>query len=157
MPDLSRHNQGKWISCLYRMSQCYLERQLSPLGLHGGVFSFLIALFNEDDLSQEELRERLFFDKGTTARALAKLESRGLVKRDPDPDDGRIKRVRLTDEGRETEQKLRDILEGWNACQREGIPEEDIAVTLRTLEKMGRNTAALMERQRSGDRKDRDG
>ena len=150
MSDHSRPHHGKWISCLYRMSQCYLERKLAPLGLHGGVFIFLMTLFQEDDLSQEELRERVFFDKGTTARALAKLESRGLVRREPDPGDGRIKRVRLTQRGRETEPKLREILDDWNSHQREGIPREDIEITLRTLEKMGRNTAALMERERTG-------
>lgn len=141
---------GKWISCLYRMSQCALERKLEPLGLGSGVFSFLMALYNEDGLSQEELRERLFFDKGTTARALAKLEARGLVRRDPDPDDGRVKRVRLTEEGRAAESPLKAVLKDWDMHQRKGVSAEDMEVTLKTLEKMGRNTAALMERKRTG-------
>lgn len=144
-------HHGKWISCLYRMSQCFFERRLKPLGLGGGIYTFLLALFPEDDLSQEELRERLFFDKGTTARALSKLEDRGLVRRIPDTDDGRIKRVRLTEKGRTSEEPLRKVLQCWGKHLGEGIAVEDLEITLETLEKMGRNAAALMERERRGE------
>ncbi len=152
MDDGSRYIHGKWISCIYRMSQCYLEKRLTPLGLNGGVYIFMLTLFREDGLRQKELRERIFCDKGTAARTLAKLEDRGLVHRTPDPVDGRTKRVHLTEKGRNIEKTLRAILKSWNGLQEEGIPDEDMRITLKTLEKLGRNTAALVERERQEDR-----
>ena len=38
---------------------------------------------------------------GTTTNRLDRLESRGLIDRRRDPEDGRVRRVRLTDRGRD--------------------------------------------------------
>lgn len=47
-----------------------------------------------------ELGDELTLDSGTLSPMLRRLEDRGLVARRRDPDDERVVRVRLTDEGR---------------------------------------------------------
>jgi len=72
---------GRWISMLYRYSQIYVGNKLQPYGIGKGQFMFLIKLFERDGLNQDELVDGLNIDKGTTARALRKLEQEGYIKR----------------------------------------------------------------------------
>ena len=51
-------------------------------------------------LSQRELAERLGLEKSTVSRMAADLEKRGLLRRERDPTNRRLYRLRLTDEGR---------------------------------------------------------
>jgi MarR family transcriptional regulator for hemolysin len=58
------------------------------------------------------LAESLGISHQATARVLADLEGKDLVWRMPDPFDGRVKVVRLTDEGERTALEIREALEG---------------------------------------------
>ncbi|MEJ2481653.1 MAG: MarR family transcriptional regulator [Gemmatimonadota bacterium] len=60
----------------------------------------LSRLLARDGQSQTELGEALFRDRPNTSRILNGLEQRGYVRREPDPDDGRRTRIRITPEGR---------------------------------------------------------
>jgi len=64
-------------------------------------FKALRMLSHEDGLQQGIIAERLFTDKGVVSRVVRQLESLGLVRRDPDPTDGRAQIVSVTDEGRD--------------------------------------------------------
>ena len=52
-------------------------------------------------LSMGELADRLFCDASNVTGIVDRLESRGLVERQADPDDRRVRRLVLTDAGRE--------------------------------------------------------
>jgi DNA-binding MarR family transcriptional regulator len=51
-------------------------------------------------LSQRELADRLGLEKSTVSRLAAEMERKGLLARERDPDNRRLYRLRLTDEGR---------------------------------------------------------
>jgi len=88
---------GRWVSIIFRNAMVVMGRRLAPLGVGRGQFLHLAEMFSHPDgLGQDALSERLLIDKGTTARALAELERRGLVLRERNPDDRRGKIVRLT-------------------------------------------------------------
>jgi DNA-binding MarR family transcriptional regulator/GNAT superfamily N-acetyltransferase len=71
----------------------YLSRNRS-LGL-----SRLLWEVEPDGSEVRVLRSRLGLDSGYLSRQLRRLESDGLVTTDPDSDDGRVRRVRLTKAG----------------------------------------------------------
>ncbi|MEV7319841.1 bifunctional helix-turn-helix transcriptional regulator/GNAT family N-acetyltransferase [Streptomyces sp. NPDC093970] len=71
----------------------YLSRDRS-LGL-----SRLLWEIEADGAEVRVLRSRLGLDSGYLSRQLRRLESDGLVTTDPDPDDGRVRKVRLTEAG----------------------------------------------------------
>jgi DNA-binding MarR family transcriptional regulator len=58
-------------------------------------------------LSQRDLAERLRLEKSTVSRLVAELESQGLLTRERDPDNRRIYRLRITDEGRRAHARVR--------------------------------------------------
>jgi DNA-binding MarR family transcriptional regulator len=59
----------------------------------------LAALAHHGELRAAEVKERTTLDKMQVSRALARLESDGLVARSPDPTDGRAWRVRVLPAG----------------------------------------------------------
>lgn len=82
-----------------RLTLAY-EAALAPLELTGGQFSTLIAVAHADRPAISELAEHLVMDRTTMSRALRPLERRSLVELEPDPEDLRSKRVKLTPQGR---------------------------------------------------------
>ncbi|MFO1322382.1 MAG: MarR family transcriptional regulator [Burkholderiales bacterium] len=62
-------------------------------------FGLLSALIDAPGMDQVTLAERVALDVATAGSALGRLESKGLVRRDPDPGDRRRRLVRVTPEG----------------------------------------------------------
>jgi DNA-binding MarR family transcriptional regulator len=58
--------------------------------------SLLLPLWEEDGLRMGELARRARLSKQTLTTMVRLMERDGLVRREPDPDDGRASRVRLT-------------------------------------------------------------
>lgn len=88
-------------------------------GLVGSPFSLtearlLYELAHRDDVSAGALARDLALDPGYLSRALRGLERRGLVSRNPAPDDGRRMRLALTDAGR-------DAFAGLDAASRDAV------------------------------------
>ncbi|WP_164507342.1 MarR family winged helix-turn-helix transcriptional regulator [Companilactobacillus furfuricola] len=66
----------------------------------------VLAILNlEDNLAQSYLQEVLDLRPSSLAELLKKLEDKGLIERNEDPSDKRIKRVTLTADGKEAAEK----------------------------------------------------
>ncbi len=76
-----------------------LNLLLSELDLSLAQHEILVALRNRPGQTQQELSNRLMLVKSNASALIRKLEDRGLVRRTPDPDDTRNKRVQLTRAG----------------------------------------------------------
>ncbi|MFZ5951515.1 MAG: MarR family winged helix-turn-helix transcriptional regulator [Candidatus Rifleibacteriota bacterium] len=127
---------GKWIGMLYRSSQMHICQQLSKEGIGSGQYPFLMFIGRCGGCSQDEIAKNLCFDKGTTARALKKLEQEGFVRRIVSESDHRRREVFLTEKGKTMRIRLRKMLENWNDKLFEGIPDEIRARTEQILETM---------------------
>lgn len=111
--SLNDKSIGRYISILYRQAQSYIAGQMKPYDIGSGQYVFLLALYERDGISQEELSDQLMIDKGTTARALYKLEKAGYVIRQTDPEDRRAYNVFITDKARDVKPALYNILSSW--------------------------------------------
>ena len=70
---------GKYISQIYRKGRAFISKGLTQYDMGYGQMLFLLQLYNQDGISQEELTEKLNIDKGTTARSIKKLEKEGFI------------------------------------------------------------------------------
>lgn len=79
------------------------ERSLKELGITSAQHELLANLLSAapDGLSQKRLAELLFVTKGNITGLVKRLEERGLVAREDDPEDRRKNIVTLTSEGAE--------------------------------------------------------
>ena len=87
-----------------------LERRLAPRlaevfaehKLEAWEFDVLASLRRSGapyELTPGQLLDTMMITSGAVTHRITRLEERGLVARRPDPDDGRVVRVHLTDEG----------------------------------------------------------
>lgn len=140
-----RNSIPRWVSLLYRYGQMYIGDQLKHTEIGKGQHIFLNALYKEDGLRQEELSHYLKIDKGTTAKALKKLEGHGYVKRKVCSKDKRANRVFLTDKALTIKGEVKQVLVNWRDALTAGLTEEEKRVAFVILEKMGANAADFIK------------
>ena len=91
-----RRSFGHQVNHLARLFARSLGARIKPLGVAPGQFAQLLALYEEDSLTQSELCERVRIDPSTMAHSLKRMERDGLVKRTRDSADRRQTKVHLT-------------------------------------------------------------
>lgn len=131
---------GKYISILYRQAQSYIANQMKPYNIGGGQYMFLTILYERDGINQEELSNQLKMDKGTTARAIDKLEKAGYVIRKRNTEDRRVYNVFITDKARKIEPILYRTLISWTDILVGDLNQEERESLYMILEKMVNST-----------------
>lgn len=99
-------NEVRYVGILRRHMVKALDSELSPHELGHGSYKYVYALLYQEGVTQKSLAERVGDDKAAATRVLARLQAQGLIRRLPDPNDGRATLIYLTDEGR----SKRDII-----------------------------------------------
>ncbi|AJY74627.1 MarR family winged helix-turn-helix transcriptional regulator [Paenibacillus beijingensis] len=132
-------SHGQFISAIYRHMQVLISAEVAPFRIGSGQYIFLMATAFRQPVTQKELSETLLIDKTTTAKAIAKLEAEGYVRREANPADNRYQLLYLTDEGREVVPKVQEALARVKNKTRKGIGDEEYDLLLRLLKIVLRN------------------
>lgn len=132
-------NIGKYISQLYRKGSSSIHKEISKYGIGSGQFMFLLELYKKDGKNQEEIAEDLKMDKGTTARALKKLEDQGFLIRLKDEKDKRSNKIYLSDEAKKIREDIFVILDDWNKQITKSLTKEEVNMLEDLLEKVCKN------------------
>lgn len=77
------------------------QRRLAPLGVDPRTYAVLLALAASDGQSQRQLSAQLGIHRNVMVTLIDTLESQGLVRRLPHPEDRRAFAVTLTDKARD--------------------------------------------------------
>ena len=146
MSEHSRQNDkdtaeshGQYISAIYRHMQILISAELAPYRIGSGQYIFLMAIAFRQPITQKALSEVLLIDKTTTAKAIAKLEAEGYVRREADPADNRYNLLYLTDSGREVVPKVQEALARVKNKTRKGISDEEYDMLVSLLKIVLRN------------------
>lgn len=131
---------GKYIAQAYRMNGKLASKAFSKFGIGSGQYVFLIHLYSNDGINQECISSNLNIDKGTTARALKRLEELGYIIRVVDDEDKRAYRVFLTDKAKYIEKEFFEILAEGNRVLTKDFTEEEKALTISLLKRMVNNS-----------------
>jgi DNA-binding MarR family transcriptional regulator len=143
-PSLARHaSLGYQVNHLGRLLAQALRNRIGALGVVPGQFAQLLALFEQDGLTQTELCQRVRIEQPTMANTLNRMERDGLVRRVPDPVDGRRARVMLTPRARRLEPALTSAARSVNADAMRGIGDREVAAFMATLARMIDNLEAV--------------
>lgn len=132
---------GYYADQIRRYLTLRLGRKFSEQGENATVeqWKVLVRLKSQNGQTQNQLSTSLDKRESSTTRLIHGLEKRNLVVRIPDQIDGRIKRIHLTQKGKEVETKLTQLAtenldNAWN-----GIPPDDKELTKSTLNKVLQN------------------
>lgn len=132
MTNNSCQSVGKYISIIHRTGSSFLSKEFSKFNIGSGQYMYLIHLYKNDGLSQEELTEILNIDKGTTAKSIKKLETEGFIMRVKDKNDKRINRVYLTPKALEIKDEFLSSINAWENTLTSNLSyaEKEQALTL---------------------------
>jgi MarR family 2-MHQ and catechol resistance regulon transcriptional repressor len=138
--DGQRTALGVWVA----LARCYstyskaIAAKVQEYDLTVPQFGTLEALYHLGPLSLGDLAEKLLVTGGNVTYVMDRLESRGLVTRSRSPDDRRVVRAELTDQGREL---IADVFPGHaeyveHLCRHlSGAEQEELRVLLKALGK----------------------
>ena len=139
MTNNSCQSVGKYISIIHRTGSSFLSKEFSKFNIGSGQYMYLIHLYKNDGLSQEELTEILNIDKGTTAKSIKKLETEGFVMRVKDKNDKRINRVYLTPKALEIKDEFLLSINSWENMLTSNLSDAEKEQALALLKKITHN------------------
>ena len=104
-----------------------------------GQMNILREIVNNENISQDELALKLNLDKTTVAKAAKKLESKGLIIRNPSKEDKRKKELVATDKAIGIKNIMKNHFDNVSISLFEGISESEIDAFKLTLLKIEKN------------------
>lgn len=90
---------GYEIAKIHKALRSKLQSILEPYGITVQQFEVMRVLGAEEVLTAAQLVDHLISDSSTIMSILKNLESKGMLERQPDERDHRIKRINLTEKG----------------------------------------------------------
>jgi DNA-binding MarR family transcriptional regulator len=93
-----------------------------------------LEALSHGSLRLSDLGKRLGIAPSTLTRNLKRLEERRLIRKEPDPADGRAQRVALTDAGHDAARGVHRHEEAFARSVLDRLPRESAEVTVRMLE-----------------------
>ena len=123
-----------------------IDRKLTDLDLTGQQ-SFIIRFLSEQQgevVYPKDIEKRFNLTHPTVSGLLQRLESKGFLTCEPDPDDRRFKRVLLTKKAEECQKEIWQHIQSLERTMTAGMSEEDIDTLVRLLDQAAENLDVSM-------------
>ncbi|MGW6728337.1 MarR family winged helix-turn-helix transcriptional regulator [Nocardia sp. NPDC055029] len=124
---------GYVVNHLARLMEQALRDRIASHGVVPGQFAQLLALYEEEGVTQQQLCAKVRIDQSTMAHTLKRMERDGLIVRTADPADGRRALIHLTDRARRLRPELTVAAREVNALATAGFSDADREVFLRMI------------------------
>ena len=151
------HVTGYWVNRLGGAFRTAVDRELKELDLTRRQVAMLIHVERAEATGKgaegssptaSDLTRALGVDSTAVTRMVDRLEEKGLLKRSPDPSDGRRHLIHMTRAAESLMPQLKDIARRVEARFEADIPTEDLhafqRVILRMLENVGESQEAIL-------------
>lgn len=146
-PLSRRESLGYQVNHLARLFEQLLRVNIEGHGVVPGQFAQILALYEEEPLTQRELCERVRIEQSTMAYTLQRMERGGLIERMADPTDGRRAQITLTPRARALQDTLVVAARRVNDAATRDMSAEEIAALMSTVERMIENLEAASHRR----------
>lgn len=127
------------LSMAARKMRTVFDRLVRARGLTLTRARTLLLLANDSEMTQKDLASALDVEHPTLVRVLDGLEKQGLIERCAVDGDRRAKRIALTPASEGQIRELEELSESVRVQMLDGVPEEDVATTLRVLRRISAN------------------
>lgn len=127
---------GYLVNNLARLLVEVLRKRIAPLGIVPGQFPTLLALWEEDGITQKELLEIVDVEQATLANTLTRMERDGLITREDHPIDARAKTIHLTEEARSIREEAYRSAMRINQEILEDFSEEEVEAFLEAMRRI---------------------
>jgi MarR family transcriptional regulator for hemolysin len=118
------------------------EDTLAEAGGSLGTWIVLNAVSDNGVISQRALAGHVHLEGATITHHIDRLEELGLVRRQLDPEDRRVRKIELTPEGERLHASLRVAVREFERRLLAGLDDRDLAQLRKTLDRISDNLAA---------------
>ena len=135
-----------WLAVVRAYHQCseLMARRLGAEGVRTAEHEILVNLLREPGLSQQQLAARCFTAKSHVSTLISDMETRGWLRREPDPADGRAKRLALTAAGMRMARRTAAIQAEVVGVMTQGAPRSEIEQVRLTMAEVSRRLEAAL-------------
>lgn len=105
---------GQKLFFLARQKGIFMKQVAKEAGFKMIEIAVMFVANHKPGVSQEEIRDVTSFDEASVARSLKSLEDRNLITRKVNPQNKRLKKVHLTDDGLEVTAEFEKVLTFWD-------------------------------------------
>ncbi len=134
------------LSILHRYTRIYIHNRVAETDIECCHPPYLMCILHNEGMSQDELAKEFRIDKGSVAKTLRQMEEAGFVTREEDENDRRRYRIYLTNQGRETIPRLKDLADDTEAILTKDMTQEEITALRQLLEKATANILSVTEK-----------
>ncbi|MFJ6328264.1 MULTISPECIES: MarR family transcriptional regulator [unclassified Rhizobium] len=115
------------------------ERRVKALGFNIGQLPVLYMLRNGAQMSQKDLAKFAKIEQPSMAQMLARMERDGLIRRTPDPADGRSSLISLTEEAVAKLPAARQALEEGRERVLSGFSADEVQTLVQLMRRLNQN------------------
>ena len=127
---------GRWISILYRQFQVFINNELKDLDITSGEYIYLIKLYENKELTQEDLAGIYYIDKAAITRSIRRLEDKGYIKRIKNQRDKRSYRIQVTEKALKVKHRIYGALESWDDLISSDVNDDELKMLSNILKDM---------------------
>ena len=128
---------------MIRTGRQIINNHLRPLGLSSAEGNILLHLLTQGhEMGQEQLVEQLDVSKPAVSRTLNSMAMKGYVTRQPDPDDKRAHRIRLTDKALAIGPAVEQAYNRVYALAMQGITQDELEYFMELFAHISENFAS---------------
>ena len=128
---------------IFRTTQVYLDKVLKKYELSSGSYPYLLMLRHEDGINQNQISEKLGYDKAMTTRTLTKLMKLGYLERNKDETDHRANNIYLTKKANVVIENILDEIHELVQFMTKDMDDEEQINTIKYLKKILANVRTL--------------
>lgn len=110
--------------------------------MNGFIIQYLIKN-EEKKIYQKDIEQKFNIGKSAVTNLLTRMEEHGLITREVEKSDARLKKIVLTDKGKEQHKMIERSVEWLDYKQMEQISEEEKKVFFEILEKIENNVSEV--------------
>lgn len=122
------------------LNQRFAENGLEDLsGVQGPVIGSIYRNSEKQDVFQKDIEKWFNIRRSTATVMLQNMEQKGLIVRVPVPDDGRLKKIVLTDKAKEMHIRVKEQIDVFHRELEEGISKKEKEAFLATLDRIRGN------------------
>ena len=124
------------VNIISRCGTMYRADKMKSRELAACHHSYILAIYHNPGISQEQLARHICINKSNVTRALATLEEQGYVERRHSQNDKRVTLVYPTKKMLDIYPKVMDVATEWNNYLSADLTEEERELFQKTLEKI---------------------
>lgn len=140
---------GKFIDRIYRNNSYYIGKNLEKYNLNKSEYKYLIRVYCEEGLCQEDIVNLLKVDKYEVAKVVKSLIEKDYIYKIRDNEDKRKYRLYLTDKAKNIKEGFTDVLSDSSSILTKNFSEKEKEIVLDLLTRMANNIYEEVEKIKS--------